>query len=253
MIPTETIDLHRGVHHGGLAAPVAADARGRKAGVRQQLIRALAAQDIPLAQLMQLRANQGPQTTPGQGGLAQVGVHLIPGVAHGGMDIAQMALVRTGQHTLGHQMAAAEHQGVTRQIELLNRHRQQRQVLLNVTDPKGQALHKGAGDRATGEPTAAATTLPIHQGKQLGLLQQGIELLHHQFRAAHRPGGEPLVHQGDRPNSSKHGPKPKGVPLKFDCPSGHETSQLIAGERRTLNAERTVPEPWPSASYWKTS
>ena len=202
---------------------------------------------------MQLRANQGTEAAPGQSRLAQVGMHLIPGVTHGGVDIAQMALIRAGQHPLGHQVAAADHQGVARQIKLLNRHRQQRQVLLDMAHAKGQALHKGARDRATRQPTAAATALPIHQGKELGLLQEGIQLLDHQFRAPDRPGGEPLVHQGNRPDSRKHGPQPKGVPLKFDCPSGHETSQLIALRRRTLNPERTVSEPWPSASCWKTS
>ena len=97
---------------------------------------------------MELEPHQRSEGAAGQGRMLEIGVHLIPGITHRGVHIAHMQLVRADEHPLCHQVAAAQHKGVAGQVELLDRHRQQRQVLLHVAGAPGKALNKAGGDRA---------------------------------------------------------------------------------------------------------
>ena len=209
LVPAEPLHGHRWVHHLGAAAPVAADAGGREAGVGHQLVGPLAAGQIPLPQLVQLQANQGTKGTAGQGRLGQVGVHLVPGITHGGVHITDMELVGTGQHPLGHQVAAAHHQGVGAQVELLDGEGQQGQVLLHMADTPGQGLDEAGLDRAASQPAPRPPTFAIHQGMELGLPQELIQFPHHQLGPPDRAGREPFVHQGRGAREGAHGPHPK--------------------------------------------
>ena len=166
---------------------------------------------------MELPADQRAQTAPRQGRVAQVGVHLVPGVAHRGVHVAHMALIRAGEHALGHQMAAAHHQGVVGQVELLDRQGQQRQVLLHMTHPSRQLLDEAGADAAPLQPAAGMAAFAIHQGKQLGLTEQGIQLTHHQLGASHGPRREPLVHEGNRAGEGRHGDQRRRRVLKKAC------------------------------------
>ena len=135
-------------------------------------------------------------------------MHLVPGVAHGGVHVAEMQLFGGGEHPLGHQVVAAEHQRVVGQIELLDRQRQQRQVLLHMADAPGQALDERGVDRAALQPAAGTAALAIHQRKQLHLSAplggEEIHLPHHQFGPAGGARGEPLVHQSQALGQACH-------------------------------------------------
>ena len=95
--------------HAGLAPPILADSTRRETGVGNELIHPLGTELIPLPQGMQLPTNQRAKTTaPRQNG--EISVHLVPGVTHRGVHVADMQLLWTGEHTLGHEVAAADHQ-----------------------------------------------------------------------------------------------------------------------------------------------
>jgi hypothetical protein len=64
-------------------------------------------------------------------------------------------------------MAAAQHQGVAAEVELLDRQGQQGQVLLHVADPPGKTLDERGMDAAPGQPTLGPLALPIHKGKEI--------------------------------------------------------------------------------------
>ena len=81
-------------------------------------------------------------------------MHLIPGVTHGGVHVAEMQLIRGRQHALGHQVAAADHQLRIPKIDLLDRQGQQRQILLHVADPPWELLNRTGADAAPAQPTA---------------------------------------------------------------------------------------------------
>jgi hypothetical protein len=120
-----------------------------------------------------------------------------------------MELVGPCQHALRHQMAAADHQGVARQIQLLDRQGQQRQVLLHMAHPPGEALNEAGANRTSTQPAARPLTLSIHQSKQLrGFaqpLEEPIQLLDHLLAAPHRARREPLMHQRDPLRKVCHG------------------------------------------------
>jgi hypothetical protein len=112
-------------------------------------------------------------------------MHLVPGVANRGVDVAHMQLVWRGDDPFGHQVIAAQHQGVAGEIELFDRQRQQGQVLLNVTDPPGQPLDEAGGHRATLQPASRTLALPIHQGEQIRrsplFAKEPVQLPHHKL------------------------------------------------------------------------
>ena len=173
------------MNHLGFTAPVLTNAACCEAGIGNQMVHPLGAELIPQPQPMQLPADHRTQARSHQRRAREIRVHLIPGVAHGGVDITDMQLIRAGEHPLGHQMTAADHQLSGPKINLLNRHGQQRQVLLNVRDPKRQALNRAGENRASRHPTGRTPTFTVHQGGQLGtspnLRQPLINGLHHQF------------------------------------------------------------------------
>ena len=142
------------MQHLGLAPPELLNAAGSEAGIRQQVIDALGAELVPLAQGMQLPANQRAEPPLRQSGTAEISVHLIPGVTHRCVDVAEMQLIRSRQHPFGHQMTAADHQLGIPQVDLLDRQRKQRQVLLNVAGAPGQLLDRAGADVAPEQPTA---------------------------------------------------------------------------------------------------
>jgi hypothetical protein len=120
-IPAEALHGNRWVQHLGLTSPELLNAPGGEAGIRQQVIDPLGAELVPLAQGMQLPADQRPEPPPRQCRSAEVSVHLIPGVSHRRVHVAEMQLIRSRQHPFGHKMTAADHQlGIT-QVDLLNR------------------------------------------------------------------------------------------------------------------------------------
>ena len=109
---------------------------------------------IPLPQDVKLPTDQRPQATTGQYGPLQIGVHLIPGVAHRGVHIAQMQLIGRGENPLGHQVAAADHQLSITQVDLFDCHWQQRQVLLHMADTPGQLLDRAGSNLPAMKPAA---------------------------------------------------------------------------------------------------
>ena len=167
------------------------------------MINPLSTELIPLTQSMQLPADQRTETAPGQGGALEISVHLIPGVADRGVHIADMQLIGSGEHPLRHQMAAADHQFGSAEIDLLDRQRQQGKVLLHMADPPGQLLDRRREHGAALQPAAGASALAIHQRSELGLTihcrEQGIDGLNHLLRSSTGARREPLMNQGNAP------------------------------------------------------
>ena len=73
------------------------------------MINTLRTELVPLTQSVELTANQGPEPSAHQNGVSEIGVHLIPGVAHRGVDVTHVELIRSCQHSLGHEVTAADH------------------------------------------------------------------------------------------------------------------------------------------------
>ena len=121
LVPAEALHRDWRMQNLGRTAPIPADATGGETGIGHQHIGTTRAGHVPLTQPMELQSHQGAQGATGQAGMAQVGPHLIPGVANRGMHVTDMQLVWPREHPFGHQMAATEHQGVGAEIKLLDR------------------------------------------------------------------------------------------------------------------------------------
>ena len=187
--------------HAGLAPPVLADATRRETGVGNEVVHPLSTELVPLPQSMQLPANQRAQTTPSQRRTLQISVHLVPGVTHGCVHITDVQLVRRRQHTLGNQVAAADHQLSSTKIDLFDGKGQQRQVLLHMAAPPRQALNRAGEDGSSVQPTARPSRFGVDQGRHLRLAaeaaQKGINLLNNLFCSTDRTRREPLMNQSD--------------------------------------------------------
>ena len=165
------------------------------------MIHPLSTELVPLPQSMQLPANQGAEATPRQGRAGKIGMHLVPGVSHRGMHVADMQLLWAGEHTLGHKMAAADHKLRCTQIDLLDGEWQQRQILLHMAAAPWQVLNRAGQDGSALQPTARPTGFRVNEGGQLRFAaevsQEGINLFNNLLCTSNRAGREPLVHQGD--------------------------------------------------------
>ena len=152
---------------------------------------------------MQLIADQGAQPGARQGRPLQIGMHLIPGVPHRGVDVTQVQLIRGREHPLRHEVAAADHQLGIREVDLFNREGKQRQVLLHMAHTPRQVLDRTGSYRTTLQPAFPTTGFPIHQSRQLSSdslrLQTCINGLNNLLSSANRAGGEPFVDEGDAP------------------------------------------------------
>jgi len=82
------------MQHLRLASPELSDPASGEPRIGQQHIDAGRTELIPLPQGMQLPTNQRTESTSRQRGSLQIGMHLIPGVAHRRMDIADVQLLR---------------------------------------------------------------------------------------------------------------------------------------------------------------
>lgn len=114
-------------------------------------------------------------------------MHLIPRVTHRRVDVADVQLVRRGQHSLGNQVAAADDKFCRLEVDLLNRIREQWQILLHVADTPGQVLNPTRQDGSSTQPTAWSAAFALHKGDQLRLsvesLEELINRLDNQFRS----------------------------------------------------------------------
>jgi len=96
-------------------------------------------------------------------------------------------------------MAAADHQGVIVEVELLDRERQQRKVLLHMGDPPGECLDRASQDASPSPATVGPHTFSIHQCSQIRAAslcrQPSIDNIHNLLGASDGTRREPFMHQ----------------------------------------------------------
>jgi len=158
-----------GGNHAGLPPPVLADSTRRETGVGNEVIYPLSTEVVPLPQSMQLPSNQGAQTTPRQRRTLQISVQLVPGVTHECVHITDVQLVRSHQHTLGYQVAAADHQLNSAKIDLFEGKGQQQQILLHKAAPPQQTLNRAGEDESSVQSTTRLSRFGVNQGRHLRL------------------------------------------------------------------------------------
>ena len=103
---------------------------------------------VPLPQVVQHPAGIPALQAALEPRAGQVFVLRIPGIAHGGVHVADVQLVGPGQHALGDAVVARDHQVVARDVQLLDGQRHQRQVGRIFAPRQWQPLQKGRADRS---------------------------------------------------------------------------------------------------------
>ena len=125
---------------------------------------------------------------------AEIGVELIPGVAHGREAIAEMPRASGDHHRFRRAVTGADDEVVGIQVELLNGHGEKRQVLPIELAGEGQPVNRRLRDQASFNDRGDRA-LEIDQREQV----RGREELAKDFKrllpAAH--AGDPVVDEGD--------------------------------------------------------
>ena len=80
--------------------------------------------------------------------VGEVGVLLVPGVAHGRVAVAEVEGVGRRDHPLGHAVAGAEDDVEAREVELLDGGREERQVAAVVAADARRRLQEAGADRS---------------------------------------------------------------------------------------------------------
>ncbi|MNY00887.1 hypothetical protein D3C86_1333970 [compost metagenome] len=187
----EALHVDGGRHHLGGAAVVLLDAARDLAGVGDEAIDAIGGEHVPLAQVAEQRRGDGAQERIDRG---LVRVVQVPGVAHGGVGVADVDRFGAGHDALGAGVSARQHQVVAGQVELLEGERHQGQELLVVLGGTGQALEEG---RAHVQPAELGRQqVPAVDGREDGgVREHAVEGPDHALGATE--GGEPFMNQGD--------------------------------------------------------
>ena len=178
------------------------------------------------------------------------------------MHIADVQLVRPGQHALGHRVAAGNHNIKAADIQLLDGQRHQRQIMAKVAPRQRQALDKAGVYRlALQEPTRRLWH-KVHHGKYLGLRKGQQQLFQHPLgtgvvlqpvsnngnaRGRRRGGhGSSLVGLAEQPGKGL-----SRVCGSFGCPNGRWSLFVIDIKFFTLHkpGPTTSPTRWVFASH----
>ena len=111
------------------------------------------------------------------------------------MHIADMQLVRPGEHTLGDGVATGNDQVVRRHVELLDGQWHQRKILLVMRFGLGQLLDEGRRGAFATETGSIFIGKKVDHGEQVGF-RPGLEQPgEHVFGA--RIGHQPIMNNGD--------------------------------------------------------
>ena len=191
----EARHIHRRMHHAGLAPVDLAHPPADEGRVGDEAVDAGGGAAVPQPHVVQHRAGEGALQATLHAGLAQVLVLHVPGVADRRMDVADMELVRPGQHALGHRVARRDDQVIARQVMLLDRQRHQRQVVAEAPARARQALDEGGARDPAAQEAALAGAEKVDHRIQVGLRIDLQQLLDHLLAAG--MVDQPLMDDGD--------------------------------------------------------
>ena len=176
----EALHRDRRVHDLGLAAPVAAHALRDGAGDRDDPVHPLgpAGAQVEAPQPGDERSGEGaPQAA------AEIGVGLVPHVAHGREAVADVDGAGRRAHALRDGVVGREHEVAGRQAQPLDREGKQRQQLAVVAGGARQAREGARGD-AQGLDAGRARAGHVDQREELRVREQAGELVEHALAAA---------------------------------------------------------------------
>ena len=201
----EIVDGDVRIDHLGLAAIGLLDAPRDVARTGDEMIDAGGRPHVPDAHALEDHARQEARPAVEEPGFAQILVLEVPGVAHGGVAVADVQLVRPGYHALGHGMAVGDDQVVARQVVLLDGEGHEPQEIAVEIFDEGDLLHEARLHDMRQDHRAVLLRQEIYQSEDIRL------------RIFRKHGLENLLGAGI-------GRKP----LMYDC-------NLLSGRHQTLH------------------
>jgi hypothetical protein len=103
----------------------------------------------------------------GEPGGLEVLVLEVPGVADGGVAHADVQLIRSGEHSLGHGIGAGDDQLVPGEIELLDRQRHERQIVPVPIPGSGKPLDERGSRSAAPQEVALLPGDKVDQAEEI--------------------------------------------------------------------------------------
>ena len=149
--------------------------------------------DVPRSQIGRDDVRGDARGEAGASG-AEVGVELIPDVAHRGVDVGEVRRVRRRLAALGDGVAGRDDQVVAGEIERLDGAGEERQVVTPARRREREALEEAGGDSVALDDRAGGVGHVDQREDVRGRVHQA-ELLEDALAAAQ--AGEPVVHQRD--------------------------------------------------------
>ena len=195
LAPIETLHSHRRVHHPRIPPPGLLNAAADMVAVGDELIHARGGGNVPKPQIVADGREQSAlprrEPLPGISGIQ------VPDVTHGRVAVTDVPCGRRRQNTLGGARFAADHQIVAAQIELLERHRQERQQMA-VVPP--QRIEERRSDVVAPDFGADRARI-VKQREDIGIRQKPAEGLQHLLAAS--PVQQPIMYdRGPHPHSA---------------------------------------------------
>ena len=151
--------------------------------------------DIPDAQPSEQPAGVHAPQPALDPGVVQILVLQIPDIAHRRVHVADVRLVRPGDHPLGNSVVTGNDKVIAAQVELLDGNRHQPEILAEVTAGERQALQECRLDPVPLQKIALQLIHEIDHGEDIGRREAAQQL----FQDAFRPGIrlQPLMHDGN--------------------------------------------------------
>ena len=190
-IDVEVVDRHGRRDHLRLAPVVAGDALGDGARIRHEMVDPLGRERVPGTDVV---GGGQHQRALQQAGRAAVLVEHVPDVAHGRVAVADVDGAGRRDHALGRPGFAADDQVVAAQVELLQRHRHQRQVVLVELRREGQPADEALDHPPAADQRAHRLGL-VDVDEEVGLRIHPEQGFHDLLPAAH--ADEPVMDDGD--------------------------------------------------------
>ena len=144
---------------------------------------------------MQDRAGQPALQPFRQAGRGEVLILQIPRIANRRMTVANVQLIRPGDDSFGDGVAAGKDEIVRRKIELLDRHRHQREIAAIFRPGERQLLDEGSAHRLVLQEPALPLGNQVDHAEEIGLGENIDDLLEHPLGSA--VDGQPVVHDRD--------------------------------------------------------
>ena len=155
--------------------------------------------------------------------VAQVGVDLVPDIAHGGQAIAEMRNPLLGADILGHGVADGEHEIVALDFEMAGGPGVERQQLAVMAPHAGKSI-QGRSPNLQGIDGGGCRPWLVEERVEVSLGQRACEGIEYAFAASH--AGHPIVDECD---SHPLMIAARRAPFGFDQPAlGISGSKVIA-------------------------